>query len=107
MAVEKEILLRVEVDRSESQKELEAVTKQLLENKQAVKELGDAYKQGLVSTDKYVKETISLKKAQTNLSAQQKTLTKELAVEANSLEALRLKLAAVTKERNQTNQRYQ
>jgi hypothetical protein len=104
MAVEKEILLRVEVDRSESQKELEAVTKQLLENKQAVKELGDAYKQGLVSTDKYVKETISLKKAQTNLSAQQKTLTKELAVEANSLEALRLKLAAVTKERNQTNQ---
>lgn len=104
MAAEKEILLRIEVDRTESQKELESVTRQLLENKQAVKELGDAYKQGLVSTDKYVKETISLKKSQTELTAQQKVLTKELAVESNSLEALRLKLAAVTKERNQTNQ---
>jgi hypothetical protein len=104
MAVEKEIILRVEVDRTESQKELESVTKQLLENKQAAKELGDAYKQGKVSTEQYVRETIGLKKSQKELVDQQKVLTKELAVESNSLEALRLKLAALTKERNQTNQ---
>jgi hypothetical protein len=104
MAVEKEILLKIEVDRSESQKELESVTRQLLENKQAVTDLSTAYKQGKVSTDQYVRESIALKKNQTELVSQQKTLTKELAAEANSLEALRLKLAALTKERNQTNQ---
>lgn len=102
--MEKEILLKVEVDRSQSQKELEGVTRDLLTNKDALTQLNKAYKEGSVSTDQFVRQSLSLKKNQKDLTEQQRHLTKELSVEANSLDALRLKLSSLTKERNATNQ---
>jgi hypothetical protein len=104
MAEEREILLKIEVDKSQSQKELEGVTTQLLENKKAVQELNGAYKQGSVTTDQYVKESLKLKGEQKSLTEQQKQLTKEVNAESNSLNALRNNLAKLTKERNELNQ---
>jgi hypothetical protein len=104
MADEKEILLKIEVDRTQSQKELEATTKQILDSKAAINELNKSFKAGEISTDQYVKQSINLKKTQKELTDQQKALTKEVSAESNSLDALRLKLSALTKERNGLNQ---
>lgn len=104
MADEKDVLLRVEIDRSEAQKGLEDTTRQLLENKKAVADLNAAYKTGQVSTDQYVREQIRLKREQQSIGSQQKEYTKQLDAESNSLNALRLRLAALTKERNSVNQ---
>ncbi|HET6224657.1 MAG TPA: hypothetical protein VFF27_00165 [Bacteroidia bacterium] len=101
---EKEILLKVKVDRSDSEKALQDVTKQLIENKSALDSLTKSFKAGEASTEQYVKESIGLKRTQKELADQQKVLTKEIQAEANSLDALRLKLASLTKERNATNQ---
>jgi hypothetical protein len=103
MAEEKDILLKVKVDRTDSEKELQDVTKNLLENKQAVDSLNKSYKAGEVSTEAYVKETITLKQTQKQLTDQQKTLNKEIQAETGSVNDLRNKLAALTKERNNTN----
>lgn len=102
--MDKEILLKVEVDRTQAQKELEATTKQLLDNKKALTELNTTYKAGKVSTDEYVRQSIALKKTGKELTESQRALTKELATEASSLDALKVKLSALTKERNTTNQ---
>jgi hypothetical protein len=101
--MEKEVLLKVEVDRAEAQKELEAVNRQLLDNKKSLTELNTTFKAGKVSTDQYIRETISLKKTQKELTESQRTLTKEIAAEAGSVDQLRLRLSALTKERNATN----
>jgi hypothetical protein len=104
MAEEKEILLRVELDRSEAQKGLEDTTRQLIENKAAISDLNKAYKEGSISTDEFVREQIKLKREQSDLTTKQREYNKQLSTEANSLDALRLKLAALTKERNSQNQ---
>jgi hypothetical protein len=104
MADEREILLKVEVEKSKAQADLEEVTVQILENKKAVSELSTAYKTGTVSTDEYVKSSIKLKSEQKSLTEQEKQLTKEVNSEVNSLNALRNNLAKLTKERNSLNQ---
>jgi hypothetical protein len=102
--MEKEILLKVELDKSQLQVELEETTKQLLENKESVSELNSAFKEGKVSIDEYVKSSLKLKSEQKTLTEQQKQLTKEVESESNSINGLRAKLSALTKERNAINQ---
>lgn len=101
---EKEILLKVEVDRAQAQKELESTTRQLIDSKAALTELNKSFKEGKVSTDQYVRESLRLKGEQKALTDQQRQLTKEIQAEAGSLDQLRLKLASLTRERNSTNQ---
>jgi hypothetical protein len=104
MAEEKEILLRIEVDKTQVQKNLDNVTDQLIENKKAIDTLNQSYKDGNKSTNAYIQESVKLKEEQKKLGAEQRNLVKELNAESNSINALRSKLSELTKERNNTNQ---
>jgi hypothetical protein len=104
MADEKTVLIQVEIERSEAQKGLEQTTRALLDNKKAIDELNKSFKAGQTTTDEYVRESVRLKREQAELAAKSREYNKQLDAESNSLNALKLRLAELTKERNNVNQ---
>lgn len=100
---EETILLNFQIDQGDALTQLQRTDKAILNLKEEQKELNKAYKEGTITQDQYVKENIKLTQALTKETDTRKTLTKVLNTESNSLDAQRLKLAALTKERNATN----
>lgn len=101
--IEKSILIDVNIDNKDAQRQLEQVNIALEKNKIQVRELKKAYDAGEISIDQYAKEATQLKIEQQKLTDSQRILTKEVKAESNSIDALRANLARLTKERNQTN----
>lgn len=90
------ILIDVEVEEKDFDKEIGSVNKELQENQRLIRDLKKDYSAN--ST-----EIAKLEAKNRTLSTSKKQLTKESQTEGNSLNALRLKLANLTKERNSTN----
>lgn len=104
MATEKEeIILDIKIDKSGAENDLEKIEKALLDNKEAVKELNDAYKKNLITQDEYVKESIRLQANQKKEQEQKRTLVKLLETESNSRNAIKLRVAALVKEYDNLN----
>ncbi|MHA2426294.1 MAG: hypothetical protein ACXAEF_16010 [Candidatus Thorarchaeota archaeon] len=94
MADEKKtILIDIEVDDRDFDKEIGQVNTQLKENREQIKELSKDYATNAT-------EIAKLEQKNKQLSATKRDLIKQNQTENNSLNALRLRLAQLTKERN-------
>jgi hypothetical protein len=100
---EETILLKVEIDQSDAQKQLVQTEKNLLNLKKQQAELTKEYKEGKVSQDEYVKSNLALQKSIAKETDQKRTLTKLVDTESNSRNALKLKVAELTKEYDSLN----
>ena len=87
------ILIDVEVEDQDFDKSIGEVNAQLKENQQTIKELSKDYAGNATEISKLEAQNRKLGKTKQGLIKQSQT-------EANSLDALRLKLASLTKERN-------
>ncbi len=101
MATEKEeIILEFKVDQSDLLKEAAESKKAILGIKDAQTELNKQFKDGKVGIDQYAKESVKL---ENQLKKEQQTyssLNKSINTVSGSLDAQRLKLADLTRERN-------
>ncbi|NRA93485.1 MAG: hypothetical protein HRU26_12530, partial [Psychroserpens sp.] len=87
------ILIDIEVEDRNFDQELANVNSQLRKNREEIKELSKDYEEN-------AEEIAKLELANKELSASKREITKASQTEANSLNALRLRLANLTKERN-------
>lgn len=96
--MEETILLNLEVDQGQAEKDLIAVNKAILNNKEAAQELTKAYKAGTITQEEYVEENIRLTQNLKKNQQQAATLTKVINTESNSRDALKLKVSQLAKE---------
>lgn len=93
MAEERQILIDIEIEDTNFDEAIGDVNKQLRDNRQTIKDLSNDYENNAT-------EIAKLELQNKKLSASKRDLIKQSDTEANSLNALRLKLANITKERN-------
>ena len=89
----REILIDVEIESKDFDKEISKVNKELEDNRKVIKELKKDYSEN-------GEEISRLERKNKELASSKRELIKESQTEANSLNALRLRLANLTKERN-------
>lgn len=99
----KTILLDVQINQSDANKQLVATEKNLLELKKAQADLTKEYKAGKITQDQYVESNLKLQRAITKENDQKRTLTKLISTESNSRDALKLKVSQLTKEYDNLN----
>lgn len=97
------ILLDVQIDQSDAQKQLVQTEKNLLNLKKQQAELTKEYKAGKISQDDYVEANLRLQKAITKENDQKRTLTKLIDTESNSRNALKNQVSILTKEYDNLN----
>lgn len=95
-----EFVLEFKVDQGDLLKEAQAAKRALLETKDAQKELNKEFAKGTISIDKYTEETVQLEQKLKQEQGTYNNLTKAINTNSNSLDAQRLKLSQLTKERN-------
>jgi hypothetical protein len=100
---EEEVILKLEVDQAGAEKELQRVESAILDNRKAIQDLNKSFKEGKVSQADFVKESVKL---QANMKREQdlkRQTIKLLETESNSRNAMRAKVAQLTKEYNNLN----
>lgn len=97
------ILLDVQIDQSDAQKQLVQTEKNLLSLKKQQADLTKEYKAGKISQDDYVEANLRLQKAITKENDQKRTLNKLIDTESNSRNALKNKVSVLTKEYDNLN----
>lgn len=102
-AREEDVILKLEVDQAGAQKELEKVEKSILETRAAMQDLNKAYKAGEVSQEAYVKESLKLQGTLKQENELKRQTIKLLETESNSRNAMRAKVAQLTREYNNLN----
>lgn len=104
MAAEKEeIIIEFKIDQGAAFKDLEKLEKVILDNKDAQKELNDALKKGNVTQEEYIQESLRLQQNLKKEQDQKRTLTQLINTESNSRNALKIRVAALTKEYDNLN----
>lgn len=101
--MEETVLLNFQIDQGQAEKELIAVNKAILNNKEAAQELNKAYKAGELTQEEYVKENIILQQHLKKNQQQSQVLTKVINSESNSRDRLKLKVSQLTKEYDNLN----
>jgi hypothetical protein len=99
-----ELILKFQLDQTELLKGSAEAKKAILSTKDAQKELNKTFKDGKISVDEYAAESVKLENQLKREKETYNQLTKAIDIESNSIDAQRAKLAALTKERNATNQ---
>jgi len=97
------VILKFEIDHSKAEKDLIAVNKAILSNKEAQTKLTAEYKKGIITQEEYVKESLRI---QQNLKAEQtqsRNLTALINTESNSRNALKTKVSILAKEYDNLN----
>lgn len=102
-AREEDVVLKLQVDQAGAQKELEKVEKSILETRAAMQDLNKAYKAGEVSQEAYVKESLKLQNTLKHENDLKRQTIKLLETESNSRNAMRAKVAQLTREYNNLN----
>lgn len=101
---EETLILDFQVDESQATKDLQKTEKNILNLKDAQKELTKEYNKGTLSQEEYVRENIKLQQQLTKENNQKRVLIKTLQTESNSRDAIRLKAAQLGREYNSLNQ---
>lgn len=96
--MEETIILNFEVDQGKAERSLEKIEGLLLDNKKAQQDLTKAYKAGRITQEEYVKENIRLQGNIKKEQEQKKALIRTLETEANSRNAMKLRVNQLTKE---------
>lgn len=100
---EETVILNFEVDQGQAEKELIALNKAMLNNKEEQQELNKAYKQGTITQDEYVKENLRLQQNLKKEQTQVQTLTKLINAESGSRNALKARVSQLTHEYDNLN----
>lgn len=101
---EERVIISVELDKQRAQQEAQQLEKDLLNLRTRQRELNKAVKEGEITQEDYAREIVAVKTQIKQKSAEQRQAVKVTQAEDNSLNALKARLAQVTKERNSTNQ---
>lgn len=100
---EETVLLNFEIDQGQAEKQLIALNKAMLNNKEEQAELNKAYKAGTVTQDDYVKENIRLQQNLKKEQEQVKQVTRLINTESNSRNALKARVSQLTHEYDNIN----
>lgn len=103
--IEKTALLTFEVDQQAAERDLVQTEKNILAVKRQQAELNKEYKAGKVTEDEYVKSNIKLQQSLKKEVDQKNVLNRTLATESNSRNAMRQRVAELTKEYNNLNEK--
>ena len=98
--MEETILLNLEINQADAEKDLIAVNKAIIANKESQTELNKAYKDGTITQEEYVKESVRIQQNVKQETEQRKSLQKVLETNAGSVDRLRVVNAQLVKERN-------
>jgi hypothetical protein len=94
------VLLNFQVDTKDAIAELEKTKKVTLDLKTEQQALNKAYKEGTITQEEYISETVRIEQVTKKANAQYQQLTKVVNTSNNSLEAQRLALSKLVSERN-------
>jgi hypothetical protein len=100
---EEEVILKLEVDQAGAEKELQRVESAILDSRKAMQDLNKSFKEGKVSQEDYVKESLKLQSNMKHEQELKRQTIKLLDTESNSRNAMRAKVAQLTKEYNNLN----
>lgn len=103
MAIQETVILNFEVDQTDAQKNLVLTEKKIISLKKEQAELNKQYKAGEVSQDQYVESNLRLQREIKKESDQKRNLTKLLATESNSRNAVKAKISELVKEYDNLN----
>lgn len=103
--MEETVLLELEIDQGQANKDLVQTEKNILSLKKQQADLNKELKAGKISEDEYVKSNLKLQSALQKETAQKNTLNRLLKTESNSRNAMRLEVAKLTEEYNNLNQK--
>lgn len=103
--MEETVLLNLEVDQKAAEQQLEKIEGIILDNKAAQQELTKAYKAGNITQKEYVQENLRLQGNLKKEQDQKRILIKTLETESNSRNALKLRVAQLTKEYDNVNRK--
>lgn len=101
---EEKIIIDVQLDQQKAQKEAQRLEREILALRTRQKELNQAVKDGSISQEQYAKEILAVKTQIKQKSAEQRQAIKVTQAEDGSINALRARLAQLTKQRNAVNQ---
>lgn len=99
-----QILISVELDKQAAGKRLVELEQELLNLRNEQTELNNALKKGEISQANYAKRVLETKAGMAEAREEQRQLIAVTKAEEGSINALRVRLSALTKERNATNQ---
>lgn len=97
-------ILELQVDPSDLLKDAAASKKAILDLKDEQNDLNKAFKAGTIDVNKYIQETVKLEQRLKREQDTYKNLTQAINTQSGSLDAQRLKLQQLTKERNALDQ---
>ena len=97
------VILSFEVDQSKAVKDLERTENAILDLKKEQRELNKEYAKGEIEQAQYVKENIRLQNSLKKESDQKRTLNKLIETESNSRNAIKSRIAALTREYDNLN----
>lgn len=100
---EEEVILKLEVDQAGAKNELERIEKSILDTRKAMQDLNKSYKAGEKSQEEYVKESLKLQNSLKSDNELKRQTIKLLETESNSRNAMRARVAQLTKEYNNLN----
>lgn len=101
--MEETVILNFEVDQSKALKDLQKTEKAILNLKEEQADLNKEYKAGKISQEEYVRQNIKLQSALKKENDQKRVLNKALETESNSRDAMRQRVANLTREYNNLN----
>lgn len=101
---EEKIIIRVDLDKKAAGARLVELEKEVLNYRLEQQELNKALKDGQISQTNYARRVLENKAGMAEAREEQKRLTAVTKAETGSINALRVQLSALTKERNSTNQ---
>jgi hypothetical protein len=106
MAIQQEtVVLNLEVDQTQAQKNLVQTEKNINSLKRQQAELNKEYKEGKISEDKYIESNLKLQRALKTETDQKKSLNRLLETESNSRNAMRARVSALNKEYDNLNKK--
>jgi hypothetical protein len=101
--MEETVILEFKVDQAAAQKSLEQTEKALLDLRKEQQELRTEYNKGTITQTQYIKENLRLQNSIKKETDQKKTLIRTVETESNSRNALRIKIAELTKQYDNLN----
>lgn len=102
-AEKEEVIIEFKIDQGAAFRDLEKLEKVIIDNRNAQKELNDALKKGNVTQEEYIQENLRLQQNLKKEQDQKRTLTQLINTESNSRNALKIRVAALTKEYDNLN----
>jgi hypothetical protein len=101
--MEETVILNFEVDQADAEKQLKRIEGVILDNRKAQQDLTKALKAGNITQEEYIEENIRLQQNLKKEQQQKQILIKSLNTESNSRNAIKLRVAELTREYDNLN----